>query len=104
MMIMLLFNVHTHAHDYCVFVCAAVLLYVAVLDAPVTKGSQWLRYLLVSYPLVSWILFVAEPLIQNVLKLQPLAVHIAVVLALSVVVWFGKRGDRAESGEMETGT
>lgn len=104
MMIMLLFNVHTHAHDYCVFVCTAVWLYVAVLDAPVTKGSQWLRYLLVSYPLVSWILFVAEPLIQNVLKLQPLAVHIAVVLALSVVVWFGRCGDRAESGEIETGT
>lgn len=88
MMIMLLFSIHTHAHDYCLFVCAAVWLYVSVLDEPVSKSTRWLKYLLVSYPLVSWLLFVAQPLVQNILKLQPLAVHIAVVLVLSLIVWF----------------
>ncbi len=96
MMIMLLFSIHTHAHDYCLFVCAAVWLYVSVLDAPVSKSTKWLKYLLVSYPLVSWLLFVAQPLIQNILKLQPLAVHIAVVLVLSLIVWF-RGADKGES-------
>jgi len=91
MMIMLLFSVHTHAHDYCVFVCSCVWLYVALADMQektgVTPSVKYLRMLLIGFPCFGWILFVAEPLIQHVLKLQPMAIYLAAVLALSVRIW-----------------
>ncbi|HEY9734308.1 MAG TPA: glycosyltransferase family 87 protein [Drouetiella sp.] len=90
MMIMLLFSVHTHAHDYCVFVCSCVWLYVAVLDLPQSKLVSWLKFLLVGFPIFGWLLFVAQPIFQHILKLQPLAVYLAAVLGLALAVWFGK--------------
>ncbi|MBS1956637.1 MAG: DUF2029 domain-containing protein [Cyanobacteria bacterium SZAS-4] len=87
MMIMLVFNIHTHAHDYCVFVCSCVWLYVALTDAPKTKFAKNLRFLLVGFPFFGWLLFVLEPMIQHFLKLQPFAVFLAAVLALSLKVW-----------------
>lgn len=87
MMIMLVFNIHTHAHDYCVFVCSCVWLYVALTDVPQTKMAKYLRFLLVGFPFFGWVLFVLEPMIQHFLKLQPLAIFLAAVLALSLKVW-----------------
>lgn len=87
MMIMLVFSVHTHAHDYCVFVCSCVWLYVALGDRPDTQSSKVLRVLLVGFPFFGWVLFVLEPVFQHVLKLQPLAVYLGIVLALSAKVW-----------------
>ncbi|MBI2810384.1 MAG: hypothetical protein HYX67_06110 [Candidatus Melainabacteria bacterium] len=87
MMIMLVFSVHTHTHDYCVFVCSCVWLYVALGDLPETKIGRYLRILLVGYPFFGWLLFVLEPVIQHFLKLQPQAIYLAAVLGLAIKVW-----------------
>jgi len=88
MMIVLLFSVHTHAHDYCVFVCSCVWLYVAALDLAPSKAVSYLKFFLVGFPIFGWLLFVAQPIIQHILKLQPLAVYLAIVLGLAFKSWF----------------
>jgi hypothetical protein len=87
LMIMLLFSVHTHSHDYCIFVWACVWCYISLGDKVEKPSGKYLQKLILWFPLLGWILFVAQPVIQSFLKLQPFAIYLAIILVLSIRTW-----------------
>ena len=86
--LMLIFSIHTHFQDYILMLIASLWIYVAAKRddlVPETK-RRWLCALAISFPGVSWALFILSQL--PFLPFQPLSTFAVFVVGCVISTWF----------------
>ncbi|MFN8656809.1 MAG: hypothetical protein U0105_10765, partial [Candidatus Obscuribacterales bacterium] len=80
---MLMTSVHTHTQDYWLTAAPCMWLYMLNSQRSAGKLAKAARVLVVSFPFVSWVFFMVQPLVAHFLFIQPFLWWNVALFALS---------------------